>query len=156
MAFNPFRKARDLAKRAQGGIARVARRVTGRTPPAVPTPQPPKPPEPPVTRPAAPSIADLVESIQATGIATDAAAEHIPDSHGADRIEDLIEEMGAANARTLLREQLESANAYKRGSLQPGNARWVDRQRRLAAMFTGAHAPFDTYDPYFYYHARKD
>lgn len=164
--FNWISKARAAAQKsveqARNRVSKVFRR-----PPAPPaTPPPPRRPVPSepvpkpepekITPPAAPSLDELLDAVRATGVASDANADRFPNSHGMDRIEDLVEDVGRTNAQRLLARQLESSRAYARGSVQPGNARWQEREATLQSMFLGAHAPLDTYEPFFWYHARRD
>lgn len=164
--FNWISKARAAAQKSAEQARLRVRKVFKRPAPPPAPPRPPrrpvpsepipKPPETGVTPPAAPSLDELLNAVRATGVASDANADRFPNSHGMDRIADLVEDVGRGNASRLLARQLEASQAYARGSVAPGRANWDEREQTLQSMFLGAHAPLDTYEPFFWYHARRD
>lgn len=171
--LNPFsavKRALDRrrAKRAQPPAAPTP-------PPAAPTFEPRTPRVPPAARPSpaprggehAPrerAIMSTIAALHATGVTERNTGD---DSHSADKIQTLEDELGLAGASEILREQLESTRAYlalarqlgrhpRVGESQPGNERWHERDSKYGRLRRANGSKTmslpNWYDKFFYYH----
>jgi transcriptional regulator with XRE-family HTH domain len=78
-------------------------------------------------------------------------------SHEEDSVQDLIDEVGLRQARTILKQQLQSTQRYMAGSIEPGHTRWFQREDKWQRIQrNGEELVFDDdYDKFFWYHGKK-
>jgi hypothetical protein len=133
----------SIWSKVAGAVKRIIPRKRRREPEVPPEP-PRQPPPPPRT------IDTLVDELYALGVATSG-------SHSVTAIHELTDAVGQRNARSLLRQQVESTQAWIRGNVEPGRSRWFGRDEwmRDHADEIGHGTLNIDYDVFFWYHAKR-